>query len=337
MKQPPRLRKGDTIALIAPSFGCTIEPYKTRLKAAIANLTSCGYKVREGKNIYLSNGEVSSNTPEERAEEFMDAYQSEAKAIISVGGGELMNEILPYIDFEKIRKLPPKWFMGFSDNTNLTFTLTTLSDVMTVYGINAPSFCTVPFSKDARDALRMLSGSYTFRGYAKYQKDSLVSEEEPLAKLNLTEKKVIVPYNYKEPVYGMILGGCLDCLSTLCGTEYDKVKQFVSRQKDGIIFYLEACDLNPLSIRRALFQLRDAGWFTNVRMFLIGRPRCQDMEILGMDKYKAVKGVLGDLNVPILMDVDLGHLPMSLPMKNGGKAYVSYNGSNIFIHYGKKC
>ena len=39
-----------------------------------------------------------------------------------------MCEILPYIDFEKIRNSEPKWFFGYSDNTNLIFLLATLCD-----------------------------------------------------------------------------------------------------------------------------------------------------------------------------------------------------------------
>ena len=31
-------------------------------------------------------------------------------------------------DFEKIRQEEPKWFMGYSDNTNLLFLLATLCD-----------------------------------------------------------------------------------------------------------------------------------------------------------------------------------------------------------------
>ena len=44
---------------------------------------------------------------------------NECSALFSVGGGELMLEILPYVDFDEIEN-NPKWFMGYSDNTNLT-------------------------------------------------------------------------------------------------------------------------------------------------------------------------------------------------------------------------
>ena len=45
----------------------------------------------------------------------MDSYLGDSNAIISVGGGEVMNEILPYINFNKLKKAPHKFFMGFSD------------------------------------------------------------------------------------------------------------------------------------------------------------------------------------------------------------------------------
>ena len=122
MKEINYLKKGDKISLVAPSFGCTFEPYLTRLQIAIQNFKDDGFVIEEGENIYLANHPVRSNTARKCAKEFMKAYEGDSKAIISVGGGEIMCEILPYIDFKKISKLPHKFFMGFSDNTNLTYT-----------------------------------------------------------------------------------------------------------------------------------------------------------------------------------------------------------------------
>ena len=51
-----------------------------------------------------------------------------------------MCEILPYIDFEKIRNSEPKWFLGYSDNTNLIFLLATLCDTAAIYGPCAAAF-----------------------------------------------------------------------------------------------------------------------------------------------------------------------------------------------------
>lgn len=331
MKQPGDLGEKKTIGLVAPSFGCTTEPYRTRLKTAIERWKKEGNIVLEGENIWKNDGVCASNVPEERAREFLDMYEGQADVLFSVGGGEVMCEMLPYVDFERIKKLPPKWFVGFSDNTNLTFTLTTLSDLVTIYGP-----CAGQFFQDVgptRDTMRLLEGWKDIEGYPLWEKESLATEENPLASLNLTEKKVIASVDYEKPVEGILLGGCLDCLVTLSGTRYDRVKEFVSRQENGIIWFLEACDLSPLAIRRALFQLREAGWFENAKAFLIGRPLCYDADILGVNRHNAVLDILRPLHVPLLMDIDLGHFSPSMPIKCGARAQVSLGEGNIHIHY----
>jgi muramoyltetrapeptide carboxypeptidase LdcA involved in peptidoglycan recycling len=101
----------------------------------------------------------------------------------------------------------------------------------------------------------------------------------------------------------------------------------------GIIFYFEACDLNPLSFRRALIQLKNAGWFDNVKGFLVGRSYHYNEELFGVTAESSVIDILGKLNVPILINVDLGHLKPSLPIKNGAFATISYENANIKIEY----
>ena len=84
--------------------------------------------------------------PEKCAEEFNDWYTSpENDVLISCGGGELMCTILDDIDFDRIRQAEPKWFMGYSDNTNLTFLLTTLCDTASIYGPCAAAFGMEPW------------------------------------------------------------------------------------------------------------------------------------------------------------------------------------------------
>lgn len=322
------------IYLVAPSFGCTTEPYKSKLKEAIKNLKQLGFHIIEGENIYKSDCSLASTSPKARALEIVEAFKSEADIIMSVGGGEMMCEILPFLDFSLLKQFN-KVFVGFSDNTNLTFTLTTINDQVTIYGPNAPSFYHLPFRYHTLDLIKMLKGKTSFKGYKKWEKESLVDEDHPLAPLNLKKDKVIVSYNYEKPFTGVMLGGCLDCLITLCGTKYDHVKEYIKKHKN-IIWYLEACDLNPLSIKRALFQLREAGWFNTASGFLIGRPLCDDLEIMGLNKYEAVTDILSVFNKPILMDVDLGHYPPSMPIYNGKKAIVKLdNINNIHIIYKK--
>ncbi len=333
MKQPKFIKYKSTIEMVAPSFGVTTEPYITRYNKAIKNLERLGFNIKEGDNVHKDCGIVSSNTPELRAKEFMEAYAStDSDAIFSVGGGELMIDILPYIDFAKLKKLPPKWFVGYSDNTNLVFPLATMADTISIYGPCATTFYEKPIRLSENNTLKMLMGEKNFKGYKYYSKE-VNDIANPLNRIKLDQKKVIQDFNYNEPFSGVLLGGCLDCLLTLCGTKFDNVKAFNKKNSEGVIWFLEACDLSVLSYRRGLFQLKEAGWFDNAKGFIIGRPLCLEQEIMNVNHINAVTDILSSFNVPILMDVDLGHLPPVLPIKSGAHCKVTYKDKNIFMDY----
>ena len=120
----------------------------------------------------------------------------------------------------------------------------------------------------------------------------------------------------------------------LAGTCYDHVVDFVERyQDDGLIWYLESCDLNVMSIRRVMWQLSHAGWFEHVKGFVIGRPLCFGQELMGMDSYEAVMGVVREYRVPVIMDADFGHLPPKMPMINGGFARITADEVNWEVTY----
>ena len=48
-------------------------------------------------------------------------------------------------------------------------------------------------------------------------------------------------------------------------------------------------------------------------------------EMMGLDQYNAVTGILSDFGVPILMDLDIGHLSPMMPLVTGAPAEVSRN------------
>ena len=176
-REPKPIGEGATLSLVAPSFGCTTEPYRTRLEESIRILSSLGYRIEEGRNIRLNAGVASSNTPASRAKEFEEAYFGKGDAILSVGGGELMCEILPFVDFKAIRIAKPKWFVGFSDNTNLTFTLTTLADLVTVYGPCAGQFFSYPFRYATEDTFRLLKGDHLDKSGLAPPQGNLISHD----------------------------------------------------------------------------------------------------------------------------------------------------------------
>ena len=335
MRYPKFLTKGDKISFVATSFGATTKPYSTRVKYAKRTFEKLGYEVSLGSNVNKEDLPYLATTPEEIGKEFMDLYlNSNSKLLLSVGGGEMQIETLPYIDFEKIKESNPVWFDGFSDNTNYSFLFPTLADTAAIYGHCAGAFGMKEWNQSILDDYEILTGEkLKLKGYEKFQKkSSAYQKRHPLSGYNLKESKVITSTHEKVDFSGRLLGGCLDILSLLCGTKYDKVKEFNKKyENDGVIWFLEACDLNPQSIRRSLLQLKYAGWFDNAKGFLIGRSaNAFLMEEFGINRINAID-VLKDLNVPILIDVDLGHIPPSMPLVCGSIGQVHYDNNNLEI------
>ena len=333
MIYPKFIKKDSKIAFIAPSLGAFIEPYHTRVKNAKNVLEEKGYKVECGPNTFGSNKALSA-TKEECGNEINHYFNDKTTdAIISVGGGELMYEVMNHVDFD-ILKNNPKWFMGFSDNTNLSFLLTTHCDIASIYGPCAAAFGVTPWEKSTIDAHNLLTGeNLELSSYDFYEKESLRTEENLFARLNLTEPsiKTKIP-NTDFQMRGRLLGGCLDILTLFLGTKYDKVKDFADKyQEDGIIWFLEACDLNVMSIRRAFVQLDNAGWFKHVKGFIIGRPLNGYTDIFDINRFEAVYEVIKKYNVPIIFDADLGHLAESMPLITGSIATVTTNGNDYKI------
>lgn len=347
MRYPEFLKKNETIGFVAPSFGCATEPYISGFQNAQRKWKEQGYQLDLGPNCYAMEGIGISNTPEKCGRELTDSYTGDGnQAIISCGGGELMCEILDYVDFDKVAVAKPKWYMGYSDNTNFTFLLTTLCDTASIYGPCAPSFGMEPPHPCLSDAFGLMTGEKTsVSGFEGWEKESLKDAEHPLEPYNITEKKVLKVYHpetgklqsgeeCEAGISGRLLGGCLDILTNLSGTKFDKVPEFVEKYKeDGIIWFLESCDLNVMSIRRALWQLEHSGWFSHVKGFLIGRPLCFGQEMMGMDHYNAVTGILSKYGVPVIMDADVGHYSPMMPLVCGSVADIKVKGNDISVDF----
>ena len=332
---PPFLKKDSTIGISAPSFGCTIEPYITRFQEAKRHFESLGYKIKAGDTVFMNDGIGISTKPQIAAKELVDFYcNPEIDFIISAGGGELMCETLSFIDFERIKAAPAKWFMGYSDNTNFIFPLVTGCGVKAIYGSNISGFGK-PWEAAEEDTLQLMEGRKSvFEGYKKFQlpEDGTEAKKaDPLSPYILTQKKELrlFPENKEVSFSGVMIGGCLDVLNNLAGSRFDFVEKFNS-ENESIIWALEACDLSPMDIRRSLWHLKECGWFKNVSGFLIGRPLAawkQDM--MGVNQYNAVTDILGDLGVPLVMDADFGHIAPDIPLVMGANAFVQVKGENF--------
>lgn len=352
MKYPKFLPKNGTIGFMAPSFGCATEPYYSAFMHALDKFHRLGYQTKLGPNCLVEKGIGISNDPKKCGAELNEAYcDGESNVLISCGGGELMCEVLSYMDFERMKKAAPKWYMGFSDNTNFTFLSATYLDVAAIYGPCAAAFGMEPWHESVKDAFDVLTGEiHRVSGYELWEREGTKDEEHPFEPYNVTEPVVIHSFipgsrNGASQLHevltpqtirleGRLIGGCMDCLVNLLGTEFDHAKEFNERYKDEkIIWFLESCDLGIMAIRRAIWQMKHAGWFEHVGGFLIGRPLCFGEEAFGIDQYRAVTDLLAEYNVPVIMDLDIGHLAPMMPVVAGATAIVDVEGNNIQIEY----
>lgn len=345
MRYPKDLMPGGQIGFPAPSCGNGYEPYFSAFNNGLEKLKNLGYRVNPGPNAYKQDGIGISTIPEDCGRELTDMYLDPANdVLISCAGGELMCEILEYVDFEKIKAAPPKWYMGFSDNTNMTYLQATICDTASIYGPCAPSFGMEPWHESIQDALDLLTGQKkAMQSYPLWEKESVKDEQRPLEPYNVTEPLDMKVYTEGELIMdpqaagtrvqmeGRLIGGCMDCLVNLLGTEFDHTREFLEKYKeDGFIWFLEACDLNVFSIRRAMWQMEKAGWFQYVKGFLFGRPANGDF-VWTLDRYQAVLKVAAKYHVPVIMDMDIGHMSPMMPLVVGSMAEVELEGNSVQI------
>ncbi len=265
MNYPESLKIGDTIGICAPSDG-VVEEKIERLNLAIENLKKVGYKVIETKNVRTSIKGRSSDA-KTRAEEFMQLWENEeVKLIIYASGGDFLMEMLDELDFEKIRKSNPKWTIGFSDITTLSFLLNTLCDIPSIYCENVKEYSMTPLYRNLEDSLKIASGEDIVQAsFERHQKRDCELDDNTY---HLTEKTVWKNITHQEEISitGRALGGCLDCIDSLIGTKYDKITNYIDKYKDdGIIWFLECCEMNTPQLTRILWKMKNANMFKNCK------------------------------------------------------------------------
>jgi Uncharacterized proteins, homologs of microcin C7 resistance protein MccF len=122
----------------------------------------------------------------------------------------------------------------------------------------------------------------------------------------------------------------MDLFPVIIGTPYDKTKEYINKyREDGILWFMESCDLNACGVVRSLWQMKEAGWFSHASGFVFGRP-LDDREYCGYNFISAVTEILGR-DYPMIFDADFGHKPPLLPIINGSiMTAESENGKGSF-------
>lgn len=322
---PRPLVPGDLIGVTSPSAGVDAE-LQPRLEVALDSLRSRGYDVRVGE---CMAAETHVSAPkQQRADELMAMLlDPEIRAVIPPWGGELAIDLLDLLDWDALAEAEPTWLVGYSDLSTIMVPLTLRSGWATLHGANlmdspydAPDGLLhwTDVAAATADVVQASPGRYRTPGRrGDYVGDPGVKGYDLDA-----EGGWSVLGGGDVEVSGRLIGGCTDTLGAISGTPYADVAAFGREHAgEGIIVYVEACDFGALDVARILHGFRLAGWFENANAILVGRPHAPDSE--GFTQRDAAADAFGDLDIPVVLDVDCGHVAPFLPLVNGASARIT--------------
>ncbi|WP_026293934.1 S66 family peptidase [Saccharibacillus kuerlensis] len=329
----PLLQEGTTIGVTAPSSGLEPELHEL-LKQAIRRMEEEGFEVSCGDTVWMQH-KAKSAPADHRAEELNRMLQDDhIGMILPPWGGELLIEVLEHIDYGGIGE---KWILGYSDISLLLLAVTLKTGLATAHGTNLVDLRSGTIDETTvkwRDALTTPAGGvveqYSSVRYQTRWKHEL--EEDQQAELdnrvfNLTEPTVWKSVSGNDVgLKGRLLGGCIDVIRHLIGTPYGDVQRFRKTHipDEPVLWFLENCELNAADLRRSLVQMKLAGWFENCSGLLFGRSAA-NTAVSGYTAEDVYRDIAGELRVPVLYDIDCGHMPPQLTLINGALAQVEFS------------
>lgn len=323
-RYPRPLRPGDRIGVTAPSAGASGAAAE-RIAFSVEWLRGRGYDVVVGE--CMDGAGLTSAPVADRAAELTRMLADpEIACVVPPWGGETAIDCVDLLDWDLLAASDPTWLVGFSDLSTLLLPITTRLGWATVHGDNlADTPYTVP--DGLLHWLDLVGGPGPFS-----QRDSGVVadwwrfEEDPHA----TTWKHVGPTSWELrgggtlDATGRLVGGCVETVGHLAGTPYGDVRGWAGRFEEPTIVYLEACESDAVDICRHLHSMRLAGWFDRAAAVLIGSTAAPDHPDL--TQRGAVEDALGRLDVPIVWDLEIGHVPPHLPLVNGALARVVVDG-----------
>ncbi|MBR3133252.1 MAG: LD-carboxypeptidase [Clostridia bacterium] len=319
MKYPDCLEKGDFIGVTAPSCGIEEKAF-LRYNNAVSNFESFGYKVIDTESV--KRDDPRGISARKRADEFMELWENpDVKAIICASGGDFLCEVLDELDFEKIKSCKPKWLQGYSDITNLGFVFTTNLDIATIYGPNFKTYGMSQWHDSLKIPFRLMENEeFIQESYKKCESLDEWDNDNPYCGYNLNGDVFWKNLNGEDEIKfsGRAIGGCFDVIQNLIGTKYDKVNDYIEKYKDdGIVWFFDVFSKSTPEVFTNLWQMRNCGYFKNCNGIIFGRPLFIREEY-EMSFEKAVKEALNGLNIPVILDCDIGHLAPQIAIVNGG-------------------
>lgn len=286
-----KIKKGDTIGIIAPSSKIDEDDLET-INNSVLLMESTGLKVKFAKNAFKKTLGYSA-TPEEKAEDINSMFaDKEVKMIFSVSGGFNSNSVFDYLDYGLIKK-NPKPLCGFSDSTSIENIIYAKTGVIT---FNGPTF----------KALTSWATPYAYEEFVK----RLMKGDMELGKDE--DEYVTIREGTAE---GILVGGNLSLTSQLtCG-------KYSIDFENKILFLEEFCmESPPESVSNYLYYMKQNGVFDKIKGLWIGN---YDGSV---PLEKIVLDVIGDkYNFPIIKSNNFGHTEKKTLIPVGGKARIDTN------------
>lgn len=314
----PNLKTGATIGVTAPSSGVP-SPLHEVLKLACCRMEQRGFRTICGDTAWTQN-KAKSAPALIRATEFNAMMRdSEIEIIIPPWGGELLIETLEHIDFENIRN---KWVLGYSDTSALLLAITLKTGIATAHGTNIVDLRGEFMDETTAMWQTVLSAntgeSVLQHSSERYQTEWQHDNPSPYV-FHLTEQttwKTLTTRPVK--IQGRLLGGCIDIIRHLIGTPFGDVGTFRKQHINGepVIWYLENCEMSTTDLRRSLVQMKLAGWFDTCSGLMFGRSEA-NKPVGDYTVEDVYHDLANDLNIPIIYDIDCGHLPPQITFING--------------------
>ncbi len=327
IRYPRPVRKGDLIGVTSPSSGIGAS-MRARFEFCKRRIEEQGYRVRVGELLY--SDDIVSGPSSARAEELMNMLlDPDVALVMPPWGGELLINILEELDFAELTLAPPTWFAGWSDGSVFTLPLAVHTGIASLHGMNFMDSAFSPAEGVAAwmDALGLEpGGSFEQRSLAAHQrgfKDYVTHPDITAWEPSVPSRWKILGAERSIAASGRMIGGCMDVLCRLVGTPYGDLERFAGEQApEGLIVFLENCEAKAADACRALHQFKLAGWFEHANAVLIGRTKAEPTD--AFTQMDAIADALSDLDVPVLHDVDISHVPPQLMVMNGALGTVRY-------------
>jgi muramoyltetrapeptide carboxypeptidase len=294
---PKRLPKIGTIGVVSPSAP-VLPNQRKQFRAGVRFFEERGLRVIVGRNALKKDG-YSAGTPEQRAADINAMFRDKrVDAIVCSQGGDTANGVLPLLDYRMIAR-NPKIFMGISDITVLLNALWKKAGLVTFHGNDIMwGFGRHPTKYDVHEA-----------------EARLVRGETGL--VNKNSKWRVVRNGTAE---GTLVGGNLDCLLKLAGTEY------FPETKNATLF-LEDYNPRPKAVDHRLCQLKQMGVFDEIEGVLVGF--IYGLEGKKSNMHDVLLRVTKGYDFPIVKCGDFGHNCPNTTLPIGTKARLSARGLEL--------